>query len=113
MPHCYRYVKNEQDVEQACQCPLGLMPHCYRDTSLRSLPIISKVSMPSRANASLLPVREENTGKGLSMVSMPSRANASLLLCSSTFTMNTDLKVSMPSRANASLLPNPMMSRFS
>ena len=62
-----------------CQCPHGLMPHCYYIGAHQKSTTIKSVSMPSRANASLLqyiaPVYMEQWLK----VSMPSRANASLL----------------------------------
>ena len=37
-----------------CQCPLGLVPHCYGATSRVYYEIFSAVSMPSRASTSLL-----------------------------------------------------------
>ena len=36
-----------------CQCPLGLIPHCYAGLYVREAVI--EVSMPSRAYTSLLP----------------------------------------------------------
>ena len=42
--------------EIVCQCPHGLMPHCYRE-KVFILSLLIRVSMPSRANASLLPRR--------------------------------------------------------
>ena len=37
-----------------CQCPLGLIPHCYPDVN-DVMNFILNVSMPSRAYTSLLP----------------------------------------------------------
>ena len=65
------------------------------------------VSMPSRANASLLPFTVFHILFEIwDNVSMPSRANASLLR-SKIQTDYTPQIVSMPSRANASLLRKP------
>ena len=55
VPHCYakgsEYFANHLAL---CQCPHGLVPHCYVQvkTSMRMSGII--VSMPSRASTSLL-----------------------------------------------------------
>ena len=38
-----------------CQCPLGLVPHCYRVTQKEVYYDQTEVSMPSRASTSLLP----------------------------------------------------------
>ena len=47
---------------EACQCPHGLMPHCY-DAFLASVARnLIVVSMPSRANASLLQYPFKNLG---------------------------------------------------
>ena len=86
-----------------CQCPLGLIPHCYAGLYVREAVI--EVSMPSRAYTSLLPQKGRkdkyainvgvnalsglylivtvditNAGNGEKGVSMPSRAYTSLLL---------------------------------
>ena len=37
-----------------CQCPHGLVPHCYAKEGLPIADIADKVSMPSRASTSLL-----------------------------------------------------------
>ena len=42
-------------VVTTCQCPLGLMPHCYSRGEMIPMDLFV-VSMPSRANASLLRV---------------------------------------------------------
>ena len=68
---------NEQVPAATCQCPHGLMPHCYLTDNYYLINAFS-VSMPSRAYASLLrtgnsPLRSKD------LVSMPSRAYASLL----------------------------------
>ena len=63
MPHCYHdavpYSTNKHMI--LCQCPLGLMPHCY-GVCPRSRWVHSLVSMPSRANASLLQYPFKNLG---------------------------------------------------
>ena len=65
-------------VVTTCQCPLGLMPHCYSRGEMIPMDLFV-VSMPSRANASLLPYLITPDGGNWVSVSMPSRANASLL----------------------------------
>ena len=86
-----------------CQCPHGLMPHCYR-SNFRTWNYHWNVSMPSRANASLLRRIYERRITESIKVSMPSRANASLLPITRELTSQSQVSVSMPSRANASLL---------
>ena len=55
VPHCYNNHESQYAAFfDACQCPHGLVPHCYEDGSGRSQ-ILSVVSMPSRASTSLLP----------------------------------------------------------
>ena len=87
-----------------CQCPHGLMPHCYR-SNFRTWNYHWNVSMPSRANASLLRRIYERRITESIKVSMPSRANASLLHRCYITGWYRYQRVSMPSRANASLLP--------
>ena len=63
-----------------CQCPHGLVPHCYplEQAIYRDLTLI--VSMPSRASTSLLPqLMGYYYNKMRTPVSMPSRASTSLL----------------------------------
>ena len=83
MPHCYSNRISERRKElYMCQCPHGLMPHCYKSCLYRQL-IRRNVSMPSRAYASLL-LRINSAPSPVSVdVSMPSRAYASLLQLSS------------------------------
>ena len=42
------------DPKAVCQCPLGLVPHCYLEAAKEYGDIIDIVSMPSRASTSLL-----------------------------------------------------------
>ena len=63
-----------------CQCPHGLVPHCYPTVSGQRFTRSSDVSMPSRASASLLRQLEAARAYGDVIVSMPSRASTSLLL---------------------------------
>ena len=55
VPHCYekgdKYVK---ETFKPCQCPLGLVPHCYYSRYMRERSPLWTVSMPSRASTSLL-----------------------------------------------------------
>ena len=68
-----------ESVLLTCQCPHGLMPHCYENRPSIQLPNRLIVSMPSRANASLLLISFVMADRHVRLVSMPSRANASLL----------------------------------
>ena len=65
--------------DTACQCPHGLMPHCYFEMFIPRINVVDIVSMPSRANASLLQKAKTVKNNTTTTVSMPSRANASLL----------------------------------
>ena len=48
-----------------CQCPLGLVPHCYAiELALNDDAYINLVSMPSRASTSLLLNRSSYTSIG-------------------------------------------------
>ena len=47
---------------EVCQCPHGLMPHCYRSNYVKESFKECHVSMPSRANASLLQYPFKNLG---------------------------------------------------
>ena len=103
MPHCYELKGLAAALAVlSCQCPLGLMPHCYL-TLLAFWNVANQVSMPSRAYASLLRlhrvritaqliecqcplglmphcyIRNIRTSTSIRCVSMPSRAYASLL----------------------------------
>ena len=90
-----------------CQCPHGLVPHCYADAEAAEVTYPTPVSMPSRASTSLLhnPVPPRFDGV-CEIVSMPSRASTSLLLCHISMVRVYDRRVSMPSRASTSLLRN-------
>ena len=55
----YLIVTFDQDcdykgIDFRCQCPLGLIPHCYNDYEEIDLRANRTVSMPSRAYTSLL-----------------------------------------------------------
>ena len=56
MPHCYvvNPVTGKEEMEM-CQCPLGLMPHCYDRGAVIARVEAETVSMPSRAVTSFLP----------------------------------------------------------
>ena len=75
--HCNRCRRSK--CLYLCQCPHGLVPHCYRQ--LLKLLICShlSVSMPSRASTSLLLRGLTVEQDYLQVVSMPSRASTSLL----------------------------------
>ena len=115
-----------------CQCPLGLVPHCYGKQTV--LPLVSNVivSMPSRASTSLLPLalakyisvhggrcqcplglvphcysNPLDIENGFRTVSMPSRASTSLLRKEKQKNFTKLFRVSMPSRASTSLLQYP------
>ena len=63
-----------------CQCPLGLVPHCYVRSAVVHSVNKDGVSMPSRASTSLLLFRSVKDLRVInSYVSMPSRASTSLL----------------------------------
>ena len=47
--------------ERMCQCPHGLVPHCYGATG-RVYYVVFSVSMPSRASTSLLQYPFKNLG---------------------------------------------------
>ena len=61
-----------------CQCPHGLVPHCYNEEGYKSNHILL-VSMPSRASTSLLLIALRILLSSPAVVSMPSRASTSLL----------------------------------
>ena len=65
-------------VHSLCQCPLGLIPHFYKDDHITELPL-PVVSMPSRAYTSFLPCLGWKRKPGKEDVSMPSRAYTSFL----------------------------------
>ena len=115
-----------------CQCPLGLIPHCYsviywsltRDVkcvnALSGLYLIvtlmirwyqqrtrKDVSMPSRAYTSLLRLALMRFTALSTFVSMPSRAYTSLLHRAHLSQVGSPFFVSMPSRAYTSLLQYP------
>ena len=80
VPHCYcggAIVK--KTVAISCQCPHGLVPHCYEHFIKMIMEAVEKVSMPSRASTSLLPPQLFLESVGKLSVSMPSRASTSLL----------------------------------
>ena len=52
---CRRTSKKYND--KMCQCPLGLIPHCY-EIKEKTYNWFCEVSMPSRAYTSLLPGRK-------------------------------------------------------
>ena len=117
--------------EKLCQCPHGLIPHCYVTWRRYSTNDDDEVSMPSRAYTSLLlpmvdPAATHDdirvnalTGlyliatrcimsfhsRSVMTVSMPSRAYTSLLQYSGSASQMATQSVSMPSRAYTSLLP--------
>ena len=84
VPHCYLTEAHIHPLDpNKCQCPLGLVPHCYVITAVVNGDRLS-VSMPSRASTSLL----HNDVRLMihyyqQRVSMPSRASTSLLRDSS------------------------------
>ena len=116
-----------------CQCPLGLVPHCYVRSAVVHSVNKDGVSMPSRASTSLLLFRSVKDLRVInSYVSMPSRASTSLLpailgnigrmtsLCQCPLGLvphcyavdcnditHQIIRVSMPSRASTSLLQYP------
>ena len=89
-----------------CQCPHGLVPHCYQVKILIRFLSLIWVSMPSRASTSLLPsVSKKVKESFIYGVSMPSRASTSLLLREAHYaSCSFERDVSMPSRASTSLL---------
>ena len=55
VPHCYRIRRTwELFQEPGCQCPLGLVPHCYQLAAAGLTKEGMFVSMPSRAVTSFL-----------------------------------------------------------
>ena len=55
VPHFYRDLKKrEPSIEIKCQCPLGLVPHFYSLENLMEKDPRPSVSMPSRASTSFL-----------------------------------------------------------
>ena len=63
-----------------CQCPHGLVPHCYQMNPMKKRAVLQRVSMPSRASTSLLqPFEIDGMESWCEVVSMPSRASTSLL----------------------------------
>ena len=62
-----------------CQCPLGLLPHFYREERSRMAYEFNSVSMPSRAVTSFLPNSALKGIQNQKCVSMPSRAVTSFL----------------------------------
>ena len=54
VPHCYRLACQEETTFISCQCPLGLVPHCYHGKHSALPEKFRMVSMPSRASTSLL-----------------------------------------------------------
>ena len=107
-----------------CQCPLGLVPHCYYGLQIKGKHLLHIVSMPSRASTSFLQVESlirqtcqwccvnALTEKFASLENakfsndgvMPSRASTSFLLYVRGCNEDKYL-VSMPSRASISFLP--------
>ena len=78
VPHCYEDKHLYALINLVCQCPHGLVPHCYTMSGDVSAEF-NNVSMPSRASTSLLQIRLEAKRWRLQAVSMPSRASTSLL----------------------------------
>ena len=48
-------------IDNVCQCPHGLVPHCYGFTIALASYIAAHVSMPSRASTSLLREQSSST----------------------------------------------------
>ena len=80
MPHFYMKNLVECVWRWVCQCPLGLVPHCYKSYCYKGGDPRVGVSMPSRASTSLLQRRNRCIQNHPYSVSMPSRASTSLLL---------------------------------
>ena len=113
VPHCYGIHHIDQRRKcPGCQCPHGLVPHCYSIGDGGRLTSSAFVSMPSRASTSLLHQYVDTSVMVRALVSMPSRASTSLLLRGCGYTED-DRKaiVSMPSRASTSLLLQPILAR--
>ena len=134
MPHCYvvNPVTGKEEMEM-CQCPLGLMPHCYDRGAVIARVEAETVSMPSRAVTSFLPwdrVTAErskqhrvNALSGCYLISTGNcrcgfeRHNESVNALSGCYLISTmeavrgsrqqDPHVSMPSRAVTSFLQYP------
>ena len=76
------YMEHKEGADVlVCQCPLGLIPHCYMMLSRWLKLLKHSVSMPSQAYTSLLlkPFEIDGSSSWI-IVSMPSRAYTSLLL---------------------------------
>ena len=96
--------ENSLAVKSKCQCPHGLVPHCYKVLMKTAAEQYEDVSMPSRASTSLLQGNRNTRNESLfgcqcphglvphcyddwnkcldgyiNLVSMPSRASTSLL----------------------------------
>ena len=81
VPHCYGIHHIDQRRKcPGCQCPHGLVPHCYSIGDGGRLTSSAFVSMPSRASTSLLHQYVDTSVMVRALVSMPSRASTSLLL---------------------------------
>ena len=62
VPHCYLTEAHIHPLDpNKCQCPLGLVPHCYVKVLKGCDPDVN-VSMPSRASTSLLQYPFKNLG---------------------------------------------------
>ena len=75
----YRITVRDDKSLSMCQCPHGLVPHCYGRRSYYEIIWRKSVSMPSRAYTSLLLEKTGFLGGKTLQVSMPSRAYTSLL----------------------------------
>ena len=87
-----------------CQCPLGLIPHCYDDAMLVSVKFIAGVNALSGLYLIVTYFATSKTVSGKLYVSMPSRAYTSLLHPVHYGVLQRHSFVSMPSRAYTSLL---------
>ena len=79
VPHCYNAIATNVIRWRMCQCPLGLVPHCYH-SRLLSKSICKRCQCP----LGLVPhcyKKKECAFCTTEKVSMPSRASTSLLLC--------------------------------
>ena len=54
--------ENSLAVKSKCQCPHGLVPHCYKVLMKTAAEQYEDVSMPSRASTSLLQYPFKNLG---------------------------------------------------
>ena len=91
-------------IRWSCQCPLGLVPHFYKESICFTYLVMTRVSMPSRASTSFLQMTQvynvvrrlecqcplglvphfydysfRSVFNGIKDVSMPSRASTSFL----------------------------------